>query len=86
MPLRIIDHLGFGFSHSFGGDLEVVAKVDNLIIGNNSGVSIFSQCSKIDLSICEDVSPEDGRKVWTILLGFEVLEHLLDIGKVGVLQ
>ncbi len=86
MPLQIIDHLGFGFSHSFGGDLKVVTKVDNLVIGGDSGVSIFGQCSEINLLIHEDVSPEDGGKVWMILLGFKVLEHLLDIGEVGVLQ
>ena len=86
MPLQIIDHLGFGFSCSFGGDLKIVTKVDNLVIGGDSGVLIFSQCSKIDLSIHEDISPEDGGKVWMILLGFEVLECLLDIGEVGVLQ
>ncbi len=49
-------------------------------------MSVFNQCSKVNLSICQDILPEDGREIGVALLGLEVLQCLFDIGEVGVLQ
>src|SRR5258708_35149373 len=56
------------------------------ITGCNSGVLVLHQCSKVDLSVFQDITPEDGREVQAALLRFKVLEGLFDVREVGVLQ
>ena len=47
---------------------------------------VFNQCSKVDLSVCKDISPEDWGEVRLTLLGFKVLECSLNVGEIGVLE
>ncbi len=86
MPLPTISNFGFGFARSLCREFEVVTKVDDIIVSGNSGELVFDKRSKVDLSVSEDVSPEDRREVRAILLRLEVLEGALDVGEVDILQ
>src|SRR5258708_18933974 len=47
---------------------------------------VFNQCSKVNLLVCKDISPEDWGEVGSTLLGFKVLECSFNVGEIGVLE
>src|SRR5258707_3745414 len=85
-PVRVRGDLGFGFPHPLCRKFEAVAKVNNFIISGDSRETVFNQHCEINLSVCQDISPEGWGEIWVILLGLKTLECSLDIDDVGVLQ
>ncbi len=81
-PVRIQGNLGFGLSCPLCQQFKVVTKANDFIVSSDSGEMVFDQHCKVNLLVCQDISPEHWREVWTVLLGLKTLEGSFDINDV----
>ncbi len=86
MPLHVIRDFSFGLCTCLHGELNIIAEVDDVVIGSGSRVSVLSQDPKIDLSICKDILPEDRREVQDSSLRFQALEGPLNVNGIDIPQ
>ena len=86
MPLCVIHDFSFGLCTCLCGELNIIAEVNDVVIGSGSRVLVLSQDPKIDLSICKDISPEDRQEVQDSSLRFQALEGLLNVNGIDIPQ
>ncbi len=86
VPLQVINDFGFRLCACLCGELNIIPEVNDIVIDCGSRVLILSQDSEVDLSVCENISPEDRQEVWDSSLRFQTLEGSLNVNSVDVPQ